>query len=208
MEDESFEGLDETLRDRVRRTFSALRERGFAAVYVPTREAALARLLDFIPKGVAVAHGTSTTLEQIGLVDWLARSSSGYRYMNAVWRAESDPAKRAQLRAKLSLDSDYYLGSVQAICETGEVVGADASGSRQAFYVYGPPHVIWVTGINKLVPTLTDGFRRVREVALPLEDKRVKDAGGSGSQIGKLVVYEWERPRRITLLLVGESLGF
>ena len=85
--------------------------------------------------------------------------------MNAEWRAESDPGKRARLRAKLSLDSDYYLGSVQAIYETGEVLGADSSGSRQAFYVYGPPHVIWVAGINKLVSTLPDGFRRVREVA-------------------------------------------
>ncbi len=133
--------------------------------------------------------------------------SPPYRYLNAEWSAETDPAKRAPLRARLSVEADYYLGSVQAIAEMGEVVGADQSGSRQAFYVYGPPHVILVAGINKLVPTLQDVIRRVREVALPLEDRRMKSLGASGSAIGKLVIYERERPGRITLILIGEHLG-
>jgi len=88
------------------------------------------------------------------------------------------------------------------------VIAADASGSRQAFYVYGPSHVIWVAGINKLVPTVEAGIRRVREVALPLESERMRRGGGTGSSIGKLVVYERERPGRTTLILVGENLGF
>ncbi|HVG36091.1 MAG TPA: hypothetical protein VNA10_00010 [Thermoplasmata archaeon] len=68
--------------------------------------------------------------------------------------------------------------------------------------------MIWVAGLNKLVPDLDAGMRRTREVALPLEDQRVKRQGGQGSSIGKLVVYERERPGRITLVLVGENLGF
>jgi len=68
--------------------------------------------------------------------------------------------------------------------------------------------VIWVAGINKLVPNLENGLRRVREVALPLEDQRMKRQGGQGSSIGKLVIFERERPGRITLVLVGEHLGF
>ncbi len=97
---------------------------------------------------------------------------------------------------------------MQAIAETGEVIGADASGSRQAFYVFGPPHVIWVAGINKLVPTVEDGLKRLREVALPLEDQRMKRLGAKGSHIGKLVIFEREQPGRITLVLAGEPLGF
>lgn len=206
--DAELSGLDEDTSARVRRTFSAMGARGFGTVYVPTREAALEMLFGLIPKGSAVAHGSSTTLEQIGFLAQLKGPSSGYRYLNAEWIAESDPAKRAKLRAKLSVEADYFLGSIQAICETGESVGADQSGSRQAFYVFGPPHVIWVAGINKLVPNLDAGIRRVREVALPLEDRRMKGLGAAGSSIGKLVVCERERPGRITLLLVGEALGF
>jgi hypothetical protein len=36
----------------------------------------------------------------------------------------------------------------------------------------------------------------------------MKNLGASGSAIGKLVIYERERPGRISLILVGENLGF
>src|SRR5256885_15808868 len=141
MED-SFEGLDEANADRAKRTFGALVARGVAPFFTRTRELALSKVLEMIPKGASVAHGSSTTLEQIGFIERLNDPASGYRYLNAEWRDESDPVKRNRLRGRLSVEADYYLGSVQAVCETGEVVGADASGSRQAFYLYGPPHVI------------------------------------------------------------------
>ena len=207
MED-SFEGLDEANADRVKRTFTALVARGIAPFFTRTRQLALSKVLEMIPKGASVAHGSSTTLEQIGFIERVNNPASGYRYLNAEWRDESDPIKRNRLRGRLSVEADFFLGSVQALAETGEAVAADAGGSRQAFYVYGPSRVIWVAGINKLVPTVADGLRRVREVALPLEDQRMKAAGTKGSYIGKLVTYERERPGRISLILVGERLGF
>jgi hypothetical protein len=195
-------------RARIERTVAALEERGVHTILVGDRQAALAGVLELLPPGASIAHGSSTTLRQIGLVDHLGRPDSGYRYLNAEWQAQDDPARRARLRAALSVESDYFLGSVQAICETGQVVSVDATGSRSAFYVYGPPHVIWVAGINKLVPTLDDALHRVREVAFSLEDQRMRQTVGIGSSIGKLVIYERERPGRITLILVGEPLGF
>lgn len=195
-------------RARVDRAFAALKERGVEATFTSDRPEALAVLLAQIPKGALVSHGTSTTLQEIGLVDRLNDPTMGIRYGNAEWMAESDPARRMRLRAQITAESDVFLGSVQAICETGQVVCADMAGSRQMGYIYGPPKVIWVAGLNKLVPDLEAGIRRVREVALPLEDRRVKASGGSGSAIGKLVIYEKERPGRISLLLVGEELGF
>jgi hypothetical protein len=193
---------------RVRRAFGALKQRGVEPFFVPDRRAALSCVLGLLPLGANVAHGHSTTLEQIGLVDHLRQPESGYRYLNDEWQAEDDPRERHRLRARLSLEADYFLGSVQAVCESGEAVGADATGSRQAFYIYGPPTLIWVAGINKLVPTLEDGLRRTRQVALALEDQRMKRLGRSGSVIGKLVIYERQSPGRTTLILVGEPLGY
>jgi hypothetical protein len=220
----SLESSSPDVRDRVEQTLrlstarlstarlstagAALQERGIQPLFVANRHTALAKVLELIPRNSAVAHGHSTTLEEIGLVAHLSRADSPYRYLNAEWLAEDDAVSRQRLRARLSLEADYYLGSVQAICETGEVIGTDKSGSRQAFYIYGPPHVIWVAGLNKLVPTLDEGLRRVHEVAQPLEDERIKQAGGQGSFISKLVIYEREDPGRITLILVGEPLGF
>lgn len=193
---------------RIERAFSALEKRGVRTHFAADRKTALATVLRILPCGTAVAHGSSLTLHEIGLVDYLNQPDSGYRYLNAEWLLEEDPVRRARLRARLSIESEYFLGSVQALCETGEAIGADVSGSRQAFYVYGPPRVIWVCGLNKLVPTLADGLRRVHEVALPLEDQRIKRSGGQGSRIGKLIIYEHEQPNRIALILVGQSLGF
>jgi len=204
----NLEGLGPEITPRVERAFAALEKRGVLPVFARDRRDALETTLALLPKGASVANGTSTTLIEIGFVDALKRPDSGFRYLNVEWQAEGDAAKRARLRAKLSVESDVYLGGVQAICETGEVVGSDASGSRQAFYAYGPPRVIWVAGVNKLVPDVEAGVRRVREVALPLEDQRIRAAGGDGSYVGKMVFYERERPGRITLVLVGETLGF
>lgn len=195
-------------REQIQRTFAALQERGVECAYVPDREAALEWLGQRLPAGDTVAHGSSTTLSEIGFVDLLKDEDTPYRYLNAEWQRENDAAVRYRLRGKLSLTADWYLGSVQAICATGQVLGSDASGSRQAFYIFGPPRVIWVAGVNKLVSSLEEGFRRVHEVALPREDQRMKSQGANGSYVGKLVVYEREKPGRITLLLVGESLGF
>ncbi len=79
--------------------------------------------------------------------------------------------------------------------------------SRQMGYVYGPLEVIWVAGINKLVPDVDAGLRRLREVALPQEDARMKRTGARGSSIGKIVLYEREYPGRIHLVLAGEKFG-
>ncbi len=61
--------------------------------------------------------------------------------------------------------------------------------------------MIWVAGVNKLVPNLDAGIRRLREVALPMEDARIKSAGGPGSFIGNLVLYERQVPGRTRLVL-------
>ena len=204
----SIETLSPEVGDRVERTFAALRKRGFEPSFAGDRAAALAAVLAMLPTGAAVAHGSSVSLQEIGLVDHLKRPDSGYRYINTEVMAENDPARRMRLRARLLPEVDYFLGSLQAICQTGEAIASDGSGSRVSAYAFGPPHVIWVAGINKLVPTVEDGIRRVREVALPLEDRRMKDLGAPGSMIGKLVVFERERPGRISLVLVGEPLGY
>ncbi|HEY8743629.1 MAG TPA: LUD domain-containing protein, partial [Chloroflexota bacterium] len=103
----------------VERTIAALRERNVGVRYVPTKEAALAAVLEMLPRGARVANGGSTSLAQIGLIATLSNDDSGYEYLNKVWLNESDTVKRNQLRVATSLQADYFLGSIQAIVETG-----------------------------------------------------------------------------------------
>lgn len=186
----------------------ALGARGFDARAVPDGAAAREAALSLIPDGSLVSHGGSTTLGEIGLDAALA-SSSRVRYGNAAWEVEDDAAKRLELRKQNSIFADVYLGSVQAIARTGQIVGSDYGGSRQGPYVWGPRRVIWIAGANKIVPHLDAAIRRVYQVALPLEEERVRQEGSAGSAVNKLVVYEREPvPGRTTLILVQAVLGF
>lgn len=190
------------------RILAAAEQRGFDPRLVADGDEARELALSLLPAGALVAHGGSTTLEQIGLVDALA-ASPVVRYGNAEWLAEDDLERRLEIRKRNSIFADVYLGSVQAVVADGRVVGCDAGGSRQGPYVWGPRRVIWIAGENKIVPDLESAFRRLEEVALPLEDARIRAAGGHGSSINKLVVYQREPVAgRTTLILVRGELGF
>ncbi|MBI3495401.1 LUD domain-containing protein, partial [Candidatus Berkelbacteria bacterium] len=123
---------------------------------------------------------------------------------------EKDPAKQAALRKQAVL-SDYYLGSVHAIAETGEFVIASNSGSQLPHIVSTSPNLIFVVGTQKLTPNLNAALTRVRHYVLPLEDKRMKDAGAGGSAISKLLIFEKEPTfmgRKVNVIFVNEKLGF
>ena len=190
------------------RTMAALKERNFNPLYAANKESAFSKLKELIPSGADVMTGSSTTLIEIGFIDYLV----GGKHLWKNWKdrilPEKDPVKQDELRRQ-STTAGYFLGSVQAIAETGHVVAADASGSRQGGYIYGGKRVIWVTGVNKIVPTLEMALRRLKEHVVPLEDARMKSAGFAGTFLGKVVVYEKEfLPDRITTILIGEKLGF
>ena len=86
---------------------------------------------------------------------------------------------------------------------------ASAVGSQLGPAASGAGAVIWVVGTQKLVRTLEDGFRRIREHSLPLESERTQRAYGQASAINKLLIVNGEAyPGRITSVLVKQQLGF
>jgi hypothetical protein len=122
--------------------------------------------------------------------------------------AENDAGKRAELRRR-SVTAEYFLSGVNAIARTGEIVACDQSGSRVGAWPFAAARLILVSGTNKIVPTLEDALRRIREYAYPLEDARAKRAYGTPSRIGKCVILASEKSEgRITLILIDESLGY
>ena len=57
-------------KEIVEKTAAALKERNVEALIVDTKEQALEKIKELIPKGLSVMNGSSTTLEQIGFVDY------------------------------------------------------------------------------------------------------------------------------------------
>jgi L-lactate utilization protein LutB len=184
------------------------RARGFDTELLPDRQAALRRLLELIPPVADVHNGSSMTLYDIGFMEYLQHGDHRWRYRRGEIVAENDEATRRRLRRE-ACTAEYFVGGLNALAVTGEAVAADQSGSRVGGYVFAAEHVVWVVGTNKVVPSLADAVERVRTVAVPLEDKRIREQGGAGTVIGKLVIFERETiPDRIRLLVVDEALGY
>src|SRR3989344_3275162 len=194
----------------VDKTISALAGRGVVAVLANNRTEALEKVKSIISPGASVMNGSSRTLEEIGFVDYLKSGVHGWRNLHEEIFAEKDSAKQTMLRKQAVL-SDYYLGSVHAVTETGEMVIASNSGSQLPHIVFTSPNLIFVVGIQKITPHLDAALARVREYVLPLEDRRMKEAGYGGSAISKLLIFEREPDfmgRKIQLIFVNEKLGF
>ena len=195
--------------DTVKRTSEALRARGVRVDFLQTREETLKRLIELIPPGAEVMTGSSTTLKEIGFVDLLKGGKHQWNNLKDAIVKEKDPLKQMELR-KRSITAEYFLGSVHAVTQSGEVIIASNTGSQLPSYAFSSNNVVWVVGAQKIVLNLEEGMRRVREYCLPLEDKRMKQAGFVGSAIGKILIFEREAmpDRKITLIFVNEKLGF
>ena len=195
----------------VQRTVESVNARGIHTELVETKEAALERVQAIIPPGAVVMTGASVTLQQIGFENILITGNHPWRNFKADLLAEKDPVKQSAMRREGTL-AEFYLGSVNALAETGELVFASGSGSQLPAYAYTSRNVIWVAGTQKIAPTLEDAIRRVREYVLPLEDQRQKSLGNqAGSRINRILSIEGEPAylrRNLTLILVNEALGF
>src|SRR3989344_3376175 len=208
MGDMDYEAL--AIREAVERAIAALAERGVGSELVSNRAEALERIKALIPYHASVMNGSSRTLEEIGFVDYLKSGQHPWNNLHQEILDEKDPQKQAELR-KQSVLSDYYLGSVHGVAETGEMVIASNSGSQLPHIVFTSPNLLFVVGTQKIVPNLEAAIRRVREYVLPREDKHMKSMGASGSAISKLLIFEKEpdfMKRTVRVIFVQEKLGF
>jgi L-lactate utilization protein LutB len=192
----------------IERTVRAIDGRNVRVVQAATADKARNALLGLIPDGAEVMNGSSTTLNELGYEQLLKENPKGWRDYHAAITAENDDQKREALRRR-GVAADWYLSGVQAIAETGQLVACDKTGSRTGAWPYGAGHLVLVSGVNKIVPTLQEALDRCWQYALPVEQQRAKRVYGTSSEIGKIVILEKEMARdRVTLILINERLGY
>jgi len=186
-----------------------LKERNITPIIVDTKEEAFTEIKKLIPKGGSVMNGSSKTLNEIGFVDYLKEGNHGWDNVHENILKEKDKAKQARLR-KESVLADYFLGSVHAITEAGQLMVASASGSQIPSYAFTSDNLIWVASANKIVADREAGFKRIEDYVFPLENKHMQSIGYPGSTIGRVLIIEREimPNRKITLIFVKEKLGF
>ncbi|MDD5109811.1 MAG: LUD domain-containing protein [Patescibacteria group bacterium] len=189
------------------KTIIALQHNGIAALVMEDGAAAKQKVLELIPAGAEVMNMTSVTLDAIGLAAEL--TSDRFRSVRKQLEGMDRKIQGAQMQ-KLGAAPEWAVGSVHAVTEDGQVLIASNTGSQLPAYAYGAAHVIWVVGTQKIVADNAAGLRRIHEYCLPLESERAKIAYHTqGSAVRKVLTISQEiRPGRITLILVGERLGF
>jgi len=193
--------------EQVEGVVKALEANGMKVLIATNGEEAKQFVLDLVPQGAEIYTNQSKTIDKLGLrpeFDESGRFNAVRpKVMSLDRKTQGDEIRR------LRSAPDYIIGSVQAITEAGQVMTSSFGGSQLGAYAYGSAKVIWIVGTQKLVKDIDEGFRRIEEYSLPLEDARLFEAFGMHSAIGKTLIVNREVvPGRITIVLVKEELGY
>lgn len=191
--------------EQIARAAQALEAKGFRVIIAASGAEASQKFFELLPAGAEVFTGSSATLEALGIPAAVDQRYDSVR----VKLGKLDRATQMREMVKLGATPEYMAGSVHAITESGSVLIASATGSQLAGYAGGAAHVIWVVGAHKIVASLDEAFKRIREYTLPLEDARALQAYDMNSAINKMLIVDREvMPGRVTIIIVKENLGF
>lgn len=192
-----------------------LKSCGYNPHFVKDKDEAFELAKTFIKPNMSVGLGGSVSVQQIGLLEYLVNKKD--IVLHNQYEAGISMEENIERRRK-GLVSDIFVTSVNAITRDGKLVNADGSGNRVAAFSYGPKNLLVIAGINKIVETLEDGFKRVMEVASPKNIERINNVA---IKMGKEPRYNldniankfsWvkadEDKGRIIIILVDEELGY
>ena len=199
--------------------FTKLREnleaKGYSVSVFETKEDAAEYLGEHI-KGKTVGFGGSVTIGQMGLYEKLSADNSVF------WHDKKPEDMTVMEARKASTNSQIYISSVNGISETGEIVNIDNTGNRVAAISFGPEKVYLVVGCNKVAINLDEAINRARNVASPLNAKRLNRKTPcacdgekcfdckSGERICRILSVLLEKPTgaEYEIVLINEELGY
>lgn len=201
---------------KVQKTLEALRKNGFQTLFAPTKDDALKKALAIIPPDAKVGIGGSVTIREIGLADALVERGNPVLQH---WDKKPEADTRALMI--MELNSDIFLTSSNAITEDGKLINIDSAGNRVGAMVFGPEKVLIIAGTNKIVRDVEEGISRVKNVAAPMNAKRLNRKTpcaltgvcrecDTPERICSVTTTMERKPTRtdVTIMLVGEELGF
>ena len=193
-----------------------LERRNFEAHYCATALEATEMILERIPKGSSITWGGSITIRDMGLTKKLKASS--YRIIDRDEVSTPEEKTNCYLQA---FSCDYYLSSVNALSEDGIIVNIDGNGNRVAAITWGPKHVVFVVGINKICKDVSSALDRARSTASPINAARFNidtpcqkdgvchNCTSADSICNYIHFLRNSHPaKRHIVFIVGESLGY
>ncbi|KAG0252230.1 hypothetical protein BG011_007112 [Mortierella polycephala] len=198
--------------EAIEKARQGLEARGFTVYVVNNKDEAFDKIRSLIPAGSSINSAHSTTLEEIGFINYLMDNNHPWNNIRGTILKEKDPAKQYELRRLLGTTADYFLTSMSAITEQGEMAHGDFSGTKVGGVAFGAGNVIVVAGSNKIVKDEAEAWKRTKEFALP----GVSAFSRKAFNMTKSYITNYEvlrqanpmAPDRVQVVLVKEALGF
>lgn len=167
-------------------------------------------------KNTTVGIGGSMTARQMGLYEKLSENNDVY------WHWQLKEGQSPQQAYDGARNAAVYISSVNGISETGEIINIDGSGNRVAETIYGHEKIYLLVGRNKIAPDFEKAMWRARNIAAPLNAKRLGTATPCAAKGDKC--YDCDSPGRICkaflvfsckpnmtnceIILINEELGY
>lgn len=199
----------------IKKVIELLKLKGYTVSYLKNIEEA-AVYLDNIIDNKSVGFGDSATLLSMELFERLSSHNEVFDPQHCqIGTNFIDTAKKC-------LTTEIYITSINALSETGEIVNIDGTGNRVAGSLFGHKKVYFVTGINKLVPTLEDAIWRVRNIVAPQNAMRLQlrtPCAQKGNRCydcsspdricnGMIIHFKKMNDIDMEIVLIDEQLGF
>ncbi len=205
------------IEERAKKTVEKLIAHDFKAIYVKTKADASKEIWRHITAQTRIGTPGALTIRELGILEQI-ESKGNVIYDH--WKPGLPNEKKVEVR-KSQMTCDLLLSSVNAVTLNGELVNIDGIGNRVNAMTFGPGKVILVVGYNKIVEDVQEAIKRIKQVAAPINAKRL-NADVPCAKLGKCVdcnvpgricrvitIHE-RRPSLtdILVILVGEELGY
>ncbi len=194
---------------------SNLESNGFKVTCFETSEEAT-NYIDSQNDNKTIGFGGSMTLEEMDLYNKLSSHNKVSYHGKA-----NDGKTSDEVRMEASV-ADVYISSVNGLAQTGEIINIDGLCNRVSSVLYGHKKVYLVVGKNKIAPTYDAALWRARNIAAPLNAKRLGKKTPCAIKADRC--YDCKSPERICcgltvllfkpksceyeVILVNENLGY
>ncbi|MCD7844966.1 MAG: lactate utilization protein [Oscillospiraceae bacterium] len=193
------------------KTIANLRKNGFEVTEMETSAQAAAYIGQAL-RGKTVGIGGSMTVRGLNIYDHIKENNTVFWHMIV-------PGDETMVQAS---SAQVYITSANAISEEGYVINIDGRGNRVAGTLMKKDKVYLIVGKNKLCGPFSEALERARNVAGPLNAKRLETKTPcavtghchdcvSPDRICNALVVLWRKPfwcDSMEIVLVDEELGY
>jgi L-lactate utilization protein LutB len=148
---------------RIEKVIKALNSNNIEAFYAESKQEIPKIVKGLLKKGDVISCGGSMTLAECGVTELMRSGEYCFLDRGAQGLTREDIN---EIYMK-TFGADAFITSANAVTENGELINVDGNANRVAAITFGPKKVICIVGANKIVPTVEEGFKRVKTVAAP-----------------------------------------